>query len=139
MSPSLTVPAGLSRSLTSASFVRPTRPADSPQSFIAALNEKYVSEAPQAEHGAPIVISGKVAEEMGFDKIRRVLAQLKDLKIVILDGLRVASATEAGEGRIAETCPSIMHLDLSRSLLERLGPVVDVCSELKALTRLSLK
>ncbi|KND95341.1 Tubulin-specific chaperone E [Tolypocladium ophioglossoides CBS 100239] len=127
-----------SRSLTSASFVRPTRPADRPQSFIAALNEKYVSETPQAENGAPIVISGKVAEEMGFDKIRRVLARLKELKIVILDGLRVASATEDGEGRVAETCPSIVHLDLSRSLLERLGPVVDVCSELKALTRLSL-
>lgn len=140
--PSLTVLSGLSESSTAASFVRPSRPADRPQSFIAALREKYASEAPQTEKAAPdsqLVISGKVAEEIGFDKIRRTLARLAHLRNVILDGMRVVAATEDGEGSVAETCPSITHLDLSRNLLERLGPVVDICAELPALRRLSLK
>ncbi|KAM4055067.1 CAP-Gly domain-containing protein [Hirsutella rhossiliensis] len=131
----------LSGSSTAASFVRPSRPADRPQSFIAALREKYASEAPQSGHATPdsqVVISGKVAEEMGFDKVRRKLAQLVDLRIVILDGMRVVAAAQDGEGRVADTCPSIAHLDLSRNLFERLGPVVDVCAELPALRRLSL-
>ncbi|KAJ6446106.1 tubulin-specific chaperone E [Purpureocillium lavendulum] len=134
----------LSRSATAASFVRPSRPADSPQSFIAALHDKYVAHGPPAEDGAApelarqIVISGKVAEEKGFDKIRRKLAQVGDLKIVILDGLRVASAVGPDEGSVAETCPRIVHLDLSRNLLEGLGPVVEVCRELRNLQKLSI-
>ncbi|KMQ81365.1 cap-gly and leucine rich repeat domain protein [Lasius niger] len=76
---------------------------------------------------------------MGFDKVRRKLAQLRDLKIVILDGLRVLTATQAGEQSVADTCPNVVHLDLSRNLLERLGPVVDICTEMRALRRLALK
>ncbi|PHH85337.1 hypothetical protein CDD83_575 [Cordyceps sp. RAO-2017] len=129
----------LSRSPTAASFVRPTRPADKRLSFIAALREKYASEAPQLADGAPIVISGKVAEEMGFDKVRRKLARLDELRVVLLDGMRVASAVDEADGaRVAETCPSIAQLDLSRNLLERLGPVLDICAELPALRHLSL-
>lgn len=140
---SLTRLAGLSGSPTAASFVRPTRPADRRQSFIGALREKYASEAPQpgdaAAESQAVVISGKVAEEMGFDKIRRRLARVADLRIVILDGMRVAAAAHDGEGRVADTCPGIAHLDLSRNLFERLGPVVDICAQLPALRRLSLK
>ncbi|PWI74193.1 tubulin-specific chaperone [Purpureocillium lilacinum] len=135
----------LSKSATAASFVRPTRPADSPQSFIAALHDKYVAHDPQGgedgtalEQARQIIISGKVAEEKGFDKVRRKLAQVGELKIVILDGLRVASAVASDERSVAETCPSIVHLDLSRNLLERLGPVVEVCGELSNLQRLSI-
>lgn len=126
--------------------MRPTRPADSPQSFIAALHDKYVAHDPQGgedgtalEQARQIIISGKVAEEKGFDKVRRKLAQVGELKIVILDGLRVASAVASDERSVAETCPSIVHLDLSRNLLERLGPVVEVCGELSNLQRLSIK
>lgn len=134
--------AGASASPTAASFVRPNRPAEQPQSFVAALREKYASEAPPSDPAAPrsqVVISGKVAEEMGFDKIRHRLAQLAHLRIVILDGMRIATATRPGEGRVADTCPSVAQLDLSRNLFERLAPVVDVCAELPALRRLSLK
>ncbi|KJZ78425.1 hypothetical protein HIM_02463 [Hirsutella minnesotensis 3608] len=133
----------LSKSPTAASFVRPTRPADAPQSFIAALRAKYASEAtPESKDGgvpdSQIVISGKVAEEMGFDKVRRRLAQLVDLKIVILDGSCVAAATGEGDASIRDTCPSIVHLDLSRNLLDSLSPVVEICAELPALRQLSL-
>ncbi|KAH6606406.1 tubulin-specific chaperone e [Trichoderma cornu-damae] len=134
--------AGISKSPTAASFVRPTRPADVPQSFLAALNERYVVDAPGAVQGkskAEIVISGKVAQEMGFDKIWRKQSRLKEMKIVILDGLRVATAKGGGDAAtIAETSPRIVELDLSRNLFERFGPVVDICRDLKDLQKLSI-
>lgn len=139
---------GKRKSSTAASFVRPTRPAETPLSFIAALKDKYASESGQADgaYGArnpagpsQIIISGKVAEEVGFDKIRRQQAQVKELKIVILDGQRVASAMEDGEPSIEETCPSITTLDLSRNPLESLQPVVEVCRSLPKLKNLSIK
>ncbi|PFH59252.1 hypothetical protein XA68_12623 [Ophiocordyceps unilateralis] len=134
----------LSSSSNAASFVRPTRPADRAQSFLAALREKYAPEEEEEQeeeknHGSRIVmVGGKVVEEVGFDRLRRRLARLQDLKVVILDGMRVASVAEPGEGRVADTCPGIVHLDLSRNLLECLGPVVDVCADLPALRRLCL-
>ncbi|RFU80904.1 tubulin-specific chaperone e [Trichoderma arundinaceum] len=139
----------ISKSPTAASFVRPTRPADAPQSFLAALNERYVVDAPGAVQGKSkmeIVISGKVAQEMGFDKIWRRQSRLKEMKIVILDGLRVAMARsdddvndDGDAATIAETSPKIMELDLSRNLFERFGPVVDICRDLKDLQKLSIK
>ncbi|UKZ77632.1 hypothetical protein TrVFT333_005356 [Trichoderma virens FT-333] len=137
-----------SKSPTAASFVRPTRPADAPQSFLAALNERYVVDAPGAVKGkskTEIVISGKVAQEMGFDKIWRRQSRLRETKIVILDGLRVAVARTEGDvndegvaATIAETAPKIVELDLSRNLFEQFGPVVDICRDLKDLQKLSI-
>ncbi|KAL7790996.1 hypothetical protein V8C37DRAFT_164014 [Trichoderma ceciliae] len=134
----------ISKSPTAASFVRPTRPADARQSFLAALNERYVVDAPGAVQGKSkleIVISGKVAQEMGFDKIWRKQSRLKEMKIVILDGLRVAMAKADDDGdaaTIGGTCPKIVELDLSRNLFERFGPVVDICRDLKHLQKLSV-
>ncbi|KAK2591777.1 hypothetical protein QQS21_010536 [Conoideocrella luteorostrata] len=132
----------LSKSSTAASFVRPSRPKDDSQGFLSALKEKYLSDPSQDKNGSvssQIRISGsKVAEEVGFDKIWKKLAQVKDLKIVILDGMRVAVARQDGDESIAESCPSIVHVDLSRNLFETIGPVVDVCAELKGLRKLSI-
>lgn len=127
--------------------MRPTRKSDTPQSFLAALREKYASDE---DPDAQIVISGKVAQEMGFDKIRSQQARLHDLKVVILDGMRIASASagrndddataaQGERGSVRETCPSITQLDLSRNLFERFEPVVDVCRQLDKLRRLSVK
>ncbi|AEO53244.1 hypothetical protein MYCTH_2294310 [Thermothelomyces thermophilus ATCC 42464] len=130
-----------SKSPNAASFVRPTRAADPPQTFLSALQHKYAGGP--AEDQAParqIKFSGKVAEEVGFDKIRRQQAQLHELQFVILDGLQVAHATdpEAKDGHqsIAQVCPKVKELDLSRNLFERFGPVVDICAELKQLRSL---
>ncbi|PHH72305.1 hypothetical protein CDD82_6045 [Ophiocordyceps australis] len=131
----------LSSSPTAASFVRPSRPADTPRSFVAALKQRYApddDEQRDKTHGGPIVISGKVAEEMGFDKLRRRLARLRDLRIALLDGWCVASPPDDTQASVADTCPAIEHLDLSRNLLERLGSVLDICGQLPALRRLSL-
>ncbi|PTB64449.1 RNI-like protein [Trichoderma citrinoviride] len=138
----------LSKSPTAASFVRPTRPADPPQSFLSALHERYVADAPgqvQGRSKTEIVVGGKVAQEMGFDKIWRRQSRLRETKIVILDGLRVATARDAGDVNddgepktIGETAPKIVELDLSRNLFERLGPVVEICRDLKDLQKLAI-
>ncbi|KAG5939152.1 hypothetical protein E4U59_003294 [Claviceps monticola] len=133
----------LSKSPTAASFVRPTRPRDQPQAFLPALREKYLGGDNLAQekdkNESQIRISGtKVAEEVGFDKIWRKLAQVEDLRTVILDGLRVAEAKSDSEESIAASCPKIQHLDLSKNLFETISPVVDICAELRGLRRLSI-
>ncbi|GAB1216300.1 hypothetical protein ATERTT37_005513 [Aspergillus terreus] len=145
---------------TAGSFVRPSRPADSPRGFLEALREKYASEFEEMlarqrlGDGAlgdpqekPIQISGKVVEEVGFDKIRKQLAELQELKIVLLDGLRVAGVLaqeasleqyDAALQEIQQTCPNIMELDLSRNLINRWKEVSCICSRLKRLRKLKL-
>ncbi|KAL2270951.1 hypothetical protein VTJ83DRAFT_322 [Remersonia thermophila] len=128
-----------SKSPTAASFVRPTRTPDAPQTFLAALHHKYAGD-PDEDKKPPvqIVFSGKVAEEVGFDKIRRKQAQLDELQYVMLDGLQIdrASLPDGSEPPIAQTCPKIKELDVSRNLFVKFGPVVDICAELKALRSL---
>ncbi|EEH08077.1 tubulin-specific chaperone E [Histoplasma capsulatum G186AR] len=139
---------------TAGSFVRPTRQADRNLSFLQAANEKYVSELEPVSSGhedllssKPIEISGKIVEEVGFEKIRRLLAELQELRIVLLDGMRVYGVL-AGEGSreeyenelkiIARTCPKIVELDLSRNVLRRWTDVAAICEQLKLLKILKL-
>jgi len=133
---------GRSSSKTAASFVRPTRAADPAQSFVEAMHQKYASESTERRDalGAErqIEISGKIVEEVGFDKIRQQLAQLHELKIVIVDGLRVATAEKAGK-RIRKICPKIVELDLGRNLFENYEEIMNVCRELVNLRVLRLK
>lgn len=91
-----------------------------------------------------IVVGGKVAEEVGFDKIRRKQAQLSELKIVILDGSCITSAYSHNTDRedhqtIRQTCPKVVELDISRNLFTDFGTVVDICSELDSLHSLRAK
>ena len=155
--------------------MRPSRPADKPRGFLEALREKYASEfleqeqilrekreqsgndspsAGDALHSS-IEISGKVVEEVGFDKIRKQLSELQELKIVLLDGLQVVGIRaedglqeeeEKGSGEkdmarreIEQTCPKITELDLSRCLLSRWRDVADICGRLGRLRVLKLK
>ncbi|KKK16211.1 hypothetical protein AOCH_003715 [Aspergillus ochraceoroseus] len=131
----------------------------SPRSFLEALREKYASEFEQTlarQAGAagsaedfprPIEFNGKVAEEVGFDKIRKQLAELEELKIVLLDGLRVAGVlaqaaeTERREKagkEVEQTCPKIVELDLSRNLLASWTDLADICRRLGRLKLLRL-
>lgn len=136
---------GLSQSPTAASFIRPTRPADKPRTFLQALQEKYAGEVTTDREpvslGPQVIISGKVAEEIGFDKIRKQQAQLSELKIVIVDGMRIDSASVVGaqEKPIREVCPKVTELVLSRNLFVDLGPIVEICSHLHQLRGLRLK
>ncbi|KAF4768529.1 hypothetical protein HAV15_002858 [Penicillium sp. str.  len=144
---------------TAGSFVRPSRPSDQPLSFLEGLREKYASESVNSlahndlvsgatARGKAIEISGKVVEEVGFDKIRKQLAELQELRIVLLDGLRVVGVLASSSQdqvlhseeaqKIGETCPKITELDLSRSLLSRWRDVWDICNQLKHLNKLKL-
>ncbi|CAK7211881.1 hypothetical protein SBRCBS47491_001273 [Sporothrix bragantina] len=136
---------------TPASFVRPTRPFDTPRNFLEAVRRKYASEVVGEDDdtttNAPgrkqIVISGKVAEEVGFDKVRRQLAQIETLRVVILDGQCVVSGGDSESdsksdgpdslAAIRTTCPSITELDLSRNLFTDFATVADICRELPRL------
>ena len=155
---------GRNKKATPGSFVRPSRPADKPRGFLEALREKYASESvgQQGSYGVntggpihdPIKFSSKVVEEVGFDKIRRKLAELQELKIVLLDGLRVAGV-QAGDGvqkgeaegleregacrEIEETCPKIAQLDISRCLVSQWRDVKHICARLERLRVLKLK
>lgn len=83
-----------------------------------------------------------MAEEVGFEKISRKQAQLDQLKIDILEGMRLISAYDPTQGRdksIRDICPSVVELDLSRSLFDSFEPVVDICDELDQLKVLRLK
>jgi len=133
---------GRSSSKIAASFARPTRATDPAQSFVEAVHQKYASEITERRDAlvaeSQIEISGKVVEEVGFDKIRQQLAQLHELKIVIVDGLRVAIAEKAEPG-IKETCPKIIELDLSRNLFEDYQEIMKICRGLENLKILRLK
>jgi small nuclear ribonucleoprotein (snRNP)-like protein len=124
-----------------------------------ALREKYASEhyselvwtSNPIGHASqqPIEISGKVVEEVGFDKIRKQIAELQELRIVLLDGMRIAGVLSSYEQpesevleaakEIATTCPKIEELDLSRSLLCSWRHVWDICNQLKELKKLKVK
>lgn len=119
---------------------------DVPQTFVSAVQFKYASDAVDQGHvpHKQIIISGKVAEEVGFDKIRRKQAQLAELKNVFVDGARVAYASPTAdsgltEQSISQVCPKVVELDISRNLFDRFGTVIDICTELKALEVLRVK
>jgi hypothetical protein len=97
----------------------------------------------------PIMFNGKVAEEVGFDKIRKQLAQLEELRFVILDGLcmsrpevRLGANADIhqnwleGATDIKDACPKAFELDLSRNLFEEWREVAAICDQLDHITSL---
>ncbi|CAD6447162.1 906476c0-f79f-4a73-bbb2-2be44800a934 [Sclerotinia trifoliorum] len=143
----------LSKAPTPASFIRPTRKPDPEQSFVEAVFHKYAS-GDGLDPSKQIVISGKVAEEVGFDKVARQQAQVHELKIVLVDGQRInrahtksqtkeASATSGTDRSmvdltVGEAFPSIVELDLSRNLFRSLHEIEIICEQLKNLRILRL-
>ena len=160
---------GLSRHSTAGSFVRPTRKPDTPRSFVEALRAKYADDDfedpsvkvvfvmkegdnantkkdPTSRLNQPIRFNGKIAEEVGFDKIKKQLAQLEELKYVILDGMRMCRPEVRQSSRtdddsewphdaadIVSTCPKTYELDLSRNLFEEWREVAAICEQLDRL------
>lgn len=137
----------LAHSTSCASFVRPTRTADKTRSFLEALRYKYAEDGLEKTTSATdgsIEISGKVVQEVGFERIRKQQALLRELKIVVLDSLRIrgvgAEIEIAGvQDEIASTCPDILELDLSRNLFEHWKDVADICAPLKKLRILKVR
>ncbi|KLU81480.1 tubulin-specific chaperone E [Magnaporthiopsis poae ATCC 64411] len=90
---------------------------------------KYVTDEGPIQY-SEIVISGKVAEEVGFDKVRRQQARLDELRVAILDGACIDRA-DGGHASIGD-------LDLSRNLLPTLSAVAAICAQLPDLRILRL-
>lgn len=110
----LTYSVGKSPSPTAASFVRYARTLDPSRSFVQAVKRKYADQDPSL--GPQNVISGKVVEEVGFEKISEQQKRLHELKIVLVDGQQIEIAEDGSDERIESICPSIVELDLSRNL-----------------------
>ncbi len=131
----------MSPSRTAASFVRPTRRSDPERTFLQAVRDKYsYEEALQSEPLAidqQIEISGKIIEEVGFDKIREQQARLHDLKVVIVDGMQIKTSEDSID--IKATCPNIVELDLSRNLFEDFDDIALIVAFLEDLRVLKLK
>ena len=133
-----------------ASFVRPTRPANRRLSFLEAVHHKYAANSQDSP--TAVKFGTKVAEQVGFDKIRAQQAALQELQVVLIDGLCVGGVkAEPFEGtmhahlfthdshEIVGICPKVTELDLSRNLLETWTDVCGICKQLPALRRLVLE
>lgn len=128
-----------------ASFVRPSRKPDLEQTVLEAINSKYVSSSLQSE---AVVISGKVAEEIGFDKVSKEQSVLADLRLVVLDHSCISGIAPRASSRetirkaqeeLAATCPNIVELDLGHNPIETWAQIEDICSALPKLKILRLK
>lgn len=128
---------GRNASPTAASFIRPSRPSDQPASFFEALKEKYASTSAEDITATTneIHISGKTVEEVGFEKIRRQLAELQELRVVVLDGACIAAI----DSDLDTQNLKIIELDLSRNSLESWYEITAICKSLHYLQSLRLE
>ncbi|KIW67413.1 hypothetical protein PV04_06672 [Phialophora macrospora] len=131
----------LSSSPTAASFLRPSRKPDRERTLLEAIEFKY---APSAASDRDIVdgtieISGKVVEEVGFERIQKQLSVLADLKIVLVDELVVSGIARPpaspddirkAQQELGQTCPNITELDLGWNVIETWQGVLDMCAPL---------
>ena len=138
----------LSKSKTAASFVRPTRPAESSRTFLEALRFKYGGKVEEGFPEKRVEISGKIVEEVGFEKIRQQQAELRQLQIAVLDDLQLCGISRdsckpeslrRAQNQIAQTCPNIIELDLGWSLLETWQDVANICLPLTKLRILKVR
>jgi hypothetical protein len=138
---------GRSSHPTAGSFLRPSATWDQPRTFLEALKTKYAGTkaGDNPSDQTAIRISGKEAEEVGFEKIARQQAQLQNLRIVVLDDLLVKAydekniTLEDNLDKILETCPNITDLDLGRNMFETLSEISDICDRLPNLKFLRLE
>ena len=98
-----------------------------------AIRKKYASDCTSTNEGGTIHISGKEVKEVGFEKIRQQLADFQALRIVLVDQLCVAS-----NAAVADLCPDIQELDLSRNLFETIETVLEIAGQLDQLESLRI-
>jgi hypothetical protein len=129
-----------------ASFVRPNRKSDAERTLLEAIRFKY--QAGNSKNTEVVIISGKVAEEIGFDKISREQSVLADLRVVLVDQLCVNGVAPRGSSsekvlwaqkELAEVCPNIVELDVGHNPIERWVDIEDMLEALKLLRVLKLK
>ncbi|KAK5947179.1 hypothetical protein PMZ80_001326 [Knufia obscura] len=137
-----------SLSSTAASFIRPNRKPDQERTVLEAIKYKYDTDPTDATSDVDVVvISGKVAEEVGFDKIAREQSQLAELRVVLVDQFVVNGITPRGsapdslpdaQNELSAMCPNITELDLGWNTIEHWSQAAEICAALPKLTTLRL-
>ncbi|XP_007936661.1 tubulin-specific chaperone E [Orycteropus afer afer] len=115
---------------TGGSFIRPHK-VNFGVDFLTAVKNRYVLEdGPDEDRKEQIItIGNKPVEAIGFDSIIKQQSQLSKLQEVSLRNCAVNCAGE--KGIIAETCPNIRRVDLSRNLLSSWDEVIRIADQLK--------
>uniref|UniRef100_G3WPP0 Tubulin-specific chaperone E n=1 Tax=Sarcophilus harrisii TaxID=9305 RepID=G3WPP0_SARHA len=121
---------------TGGSFIRPNR-VNFGVDFLTAIKNRYGLENTKEEDGNEmIVIGNKPVETVGFDSIKKFQSQLNRLQEVSVWSSAVSCAGNKGE--IAQTCPNIRRIDLSKNLLSSWNEVISIAAQLKYLEVLNL-
>jgi len=88
-----------------------------------------------------VFISGKQVEELGYEKISRRQAQLQDLRIAIVDDMRISEPSlPINDMRVSllDLLPNLLELDLSRNLYEKASVILQLCLQLPSIKSLAL-
>ncbi|XP_074079078.1 tubulin-specific chaperone E isoform X2 [Macrotis lagotis] len=121
---------------TGGSFIRPNR-VNFGVDFLTAIKNRYGLENTKQEDGIEmIVIGNKPVETIGFDSVKKFQSQLSRLKEVSVWNSAVSCA--GSEGEIAQICPNIRKIDLSKNLLSSWNEVTFIADQLKCLEVLDL-
>ncbi|XP_051023806.1 tubulin-specific chaperone E [Acomys russatus] len=122
---------------TGGSFVRPNK-VNFGVDFLTALKNRYVLEDGPDDEGksCSLKLGSKQVQTVGFDHITKKQSQLRALQDISLWKCAVSCAGE--QGRIAEACPNIRVIDLSKNLLSTWDEVVLIAEQLKDLEALNL-
>lgn len=133
----------LSPSSTAASFIRPSRKPDPERTVLEAIKYKYgQADRNESERNDVVIISGKVAEEVGFEKIAKEQAHLMDLRVVLIDQLNVvgvaapdsgAAVIQAAQQMLLSVCPNITELHIGYNPIETWQKVAEICLNLPRL------
>ncbi|XP_051050691.1 tubulin-specific chaperone E [Phodopus roborovskii] len=122
---------------TGGSFVRPNK-ANFGVDFLTALKKRYTLEDGSDEDGksCSLIVGSKQVETVGFDSITKKQSQLRALQDISLWKCAVSCAGE--QGRIAEACPNIRVVNLSKNLLSSWDEVILIAEQLNNLESLDL-
>ncbi|XP_047615439.1 tubulin-specific chaperone E [Phacochoerus africanus] len=122
---------------TGGSFIRPNK-VNFGVDFLTAIKNRYVleGEPEEEEKEQTVIIGNKPVETIGFDSVVKQQSQLSKLQEV---SLRNCAVNGAGDKRgIAQACPNIRSIDLSKNLLSSWDDVVAIADQLKHLEVLNL-
>uniref|UniRef100_A0A2K5F4Z1 Tubulin-specific chaperone E n=1 Tax=Aotus nancymaae TaxID=37293 RepID=A0A2K5F4Z1_AOTNA len=122
---------------TGGSFIRPKK-VNFGIDFLTAVKNRYVLEDELQEDGKEqtVTIGNKPVETIGFDSIMKQQSQLSKLQEVSLRNCAVSCAGE--KGGVAEACPNIRNVDLSKNLLSSWDEVMRIADQLRHLEVLNL-
>ena len=130
-------PSGRDSAPLAGSFLRPSRRFDKPVTFTNALWNKY---RPETVNDGKIEISGKVVDEVGFDKIGQQMSNVATLKFLDLSHSRIAAQqTQRVLSDIESLDLIVGTLDLGSNLFETWPDLRAIAQKLKHLTCLRLQ